>query len=156
MTDAGVIDTGKNNAGPTAPPETLLFACNLNSVRSPMAAGLARSLFGGAVGVDSVGVYEGLVDPFAQAVMQELELDLSGHAPKTFEDLKPGAFELIVALTPQAYEAAKEFAKDSAAVVEYWAIPNPSDVHGGRDQILESYRLTRDELRRNIERRFQI
>ena len=38
------------------PPGAVLFACGLNRVRSPMAAGLMRRLFGARVFVDSCGL----------------------------------------------------------------------------------------------------
>ena len=48
----------------TARPQAVLFACNLNAVRSPMAAGLARQLLGKSVYVASAGVQKGEADPF--------------------------------------------------------------------------------------------
>ncbi len=37
-------------------PHAVLFACGMNSVRSPMAEGIMKFLFGRQVYVDSVGV----------------------------------------------------------------------------------------------------
>ena len=50
-------------------PGSVLFACTLNSIRSPIAAALFRQLHGGRIFVDSVGVRTAPIDPFAVAVM---------------------------------------------------------------------------------------
>jgi len=152
MTREGEVTSGRGSLASEIA-DGILFACNLNSVRSPMAAEIARQVLGADVAVDSVGVYEGFADPFAAAVMEEAGYDLSAHAPKTFGEVQR-RFGLIIALTPDAYREASALAERSGAVAEYWPIPNPSEVHGARDQILESYRQTRDELVKRIRSRF--
>ena len=80
-------------------PQAVLFACGLNSVRSPMAAALFKHLFGRVSYVDSAGVRKGELDPFAVAAMEEIGLDIGKHRPITFEeleDLEGLNFDLIV------------------------------------------------------------
>ena len=61
-------------------PGAVLFACNFNRVRSPMAAALMRLIHGDRVFVDSCGLKEGEgIDPFVVAVMDEVGADLSHH-----------------------------------------------------------------------------
>ncbi len=143
-----------NDATPNPRPGAVLFACNLNSVRSPMAAGLARALLSGGAYFDSAGVEAGEVDPFATEVMRELKLDITTHISKRLADIDSGEFDLIVALTPQARDAAQELSRHWAVDVEYWETPNPSDVIGGRDAVLASYRAVRDDLKARIAKRF--
>ena len=69
-------------------PQAVLFACGLNSVRSPMAESLLRQMFPQALYVKSAGVKKGELDPFAVSVMGELGQDISGHKPMTFEELE--------------------------------------------------------------------
>lgn len=145
-------------------PGAVLFACNLNRVRSPMAAALLRKLLGDRVYVDSCGLSlprleavaegPGDMDPFAEAVMAELGADLAGHQSKTFEDLEDSSFDLIVSLTPEAHERAVALARGRATDVEYWPIPDPTQAEGSRDRRLDSYRSVRDELARRIAERF--
>ena len=59
-------------------PQAVLFACGLNSVRSPMAAALFKHLFGRVTYVGSAGVRKGELDPFAVAAMEEMGLDIAG------------------------------------------------------------------------------
>ena len=60
-------------------PHAVLFACGMNAVRSPIAAGLLRQMLGTTVYVGSAGVQKGELDPFAVAVMQEVGIDISRH-----------------------------------------------------------------------------
>ena len=68
-------------------PSAVLFACTMNSVRSPMAEGILKFLHGTRIYVDSVGVRSLDVDGFAVTVMDEIGIDITGHRAKTFDDL---------------------------------------------------------------------
>lgn len=76
------------DAGPKPTPKSVLFACNQNAIRSPMAAALADQHCRRRVYVDSVGVRPGKNDPFAAAVMDEFGLELQDHVPKSFDDIE--------------------------------------------------------------------
>jgi len=138
-------------------PQAVLFACGMNAVRSPMAAGLFRRLFGKSVYVASAGVQKGEVDPFVVEVMNEIGVDISRHKPITFEELDELEglnFDLIVTLSPPAHHKALELTRTVAADVEYWPTVDPTAAEGSREQRLEAYRAVRDELLRHIRERF--
>jgi protein-tyrosine-phosphatase len=152
----------------TPAPGAVLFACNFNQVRSPMAEALLKRLVGTRVYVDSCGlkrpamVYddtrdedvEAGVDPFAQAVMAELGWDIAHYRPKTFGDLEDSSFDLVVSLTPEAHHRAVELARSRAADIEYWPTHDPTLTEGSREARLEAYRQVRDGLARRIAERF--
>ena len=132
--------------------KSVLFVCNMNSVRSPMAAALMRAEAGGAIKVDSAGVYEGGLDPFVGSVMAEIGVSLEGHEPKPLSALDLSKFDLAIVLTPEAAaEARRHMPRER---IEYWPIDNPSDVRGGSEAILNAYRAVRDELRARLKARF--
>ena len=138
-------------------PQAVLFACGMNAVRSPMAAGLMQQLFGQAVTVASAGVQKGELDPFAVAAMEEIGIDIARHKPITFEeleDLEGLDFDLIVTLSPPAHHKALELSRSNAAAVEYWPTVDPTGIEGSREQRLDAYRAVRDELMRRIRERF--
>ena len=135
-------------------PGSVLFACNYNSVRSPMAAALLRQLHGRRVFVDSVGVRAMPIDPFVLAVMAELGIDLRGHAPKTFIELEDTSFDLVISLTPEAQHRAVELTRTTACEVEFWPSFDPTSIEGSREEILATYRSVRDALLRRIRERF--
>lgn len=144
-------------AGPAPPPGAVLFACNLNRVRSPMAEGLMKRLFGHRVFVDSCGLRpsgEEEADPFAVAVMDEIGVDLLGHRGKTFDDLDPRAFDMVISLTPEAHHHAVELARFRAVQVEYWPTLDPTLTMGSREHVLAGYRAVRDALDARLRRRF--
>lgn len=137
-------------------PDAVLFACNLNRVRSPVAATLLRRRLGGRIFVDSCGLKPdgSEPDPFVDAVMAEWGEDLSSHKAKNFEALEDGSFDLIVSLTPEAHHRAAEMARARAVNFEYWPIPDPTLETGSRDQRLDAYRRMRDDLERRLRERF--
>jgi protein-tyrosine-phosphatase len=140
-----------------ARPQAVLFACGLNAVRSPMAAGLFQQLFGKTVYVGSAGVQKGELDPFAVAAMAEIGIDISRHKPVTFEQLEELEglnFDLIVTLSPRAHHKALELTRTLAAEVEYWPTVDPTAAEGNREQRLEAYRQVRDQLLARIRERF--
>lgn len=136
-------------------PQSVLFVCNLNMIRSPMAQGLMLRRFAKVVWVDSCGVRPGRErDPFMVSVMDELGVDMSKHRPKGFADLDDTNFDLIVTLSPEAHHRALEFTRSMAVDVEYWPTLDPSEATGSRDQRLDEYRAVRTMLDQRIEKRF--
>jgi len=138
-------------------PQAVLFACGLNSVRSPMAAGLFKQMMGRAIYVSSAGVRKDELDPFAVAVLDEVGIDIAKHRPMTFEELEDWEglnFDLIVTLSPEAHHKALELTRTIAAEVEYWPTPDPTPTEGAREQRLDAYRAVRDQLTQRIKTRF--
>jgi protein-tyrosine-phosphatase len=131
--------------------KSVLFVCNMNSVRSPMAAALLARRAGSALVVDSAGVYEGGPDPFIDVVLAETGARLEAYEPKALADVDVAAFDLIVALTA---EAASEARRIAPGKVEFWPIDNPSEARSGREEALNAYRAVRDELVARIRTRF--
>ena len=141
----------------TSRPQAVLFACGMNAIRSPMAAGLFRQLYGKTLYVASAGVHKGFLDPFAVAVMEEIGVDISRHKPQTFEDLDELEglnFDLIVTLSPPAHHRALELTRTMATEVEYWPTADPTAAEGTRGQRLDAYRAVRDQLLAHIRERF--
>ena len=140
-----------------ARPKAVLFACGLNALRSPMAAGLARQMLGDSVTVASAGVRKEALDPFAVAAMAEIGIDISGHEPVTIdelEDLDGLGYDLIVTLAPEAHHTALALTHRIPAAVEYWPTGDPATVEGNREQRLDAYRAVRDQLLARIKERF--
>ncbi|MEZ5854984.1 MAG: arsenate reductase ArsC [Hyphomicrobiaceae bacterium] len=140
------------------PPASVLFACTMNAVRSPMAAGILRHLAGRRIYVESAGVRAGELDPFSVAVMDEIGIDISAHEPRTLADLHDTSFDLIITLSPEAHHQALELTRTMSVDVEYWPTFDASVMmgQGSREQILESYRAVRNRLFKRIKARFEL
>jgi protein-tyrosine-phosphatase len=137
-------------------PGSVLFACNRNIIRSPMAEGLMKHLLGHRVYIDSVGVRLSAseTDPFAIAALAEIGLDISDHQPKTFEEANDHSIDLIVTFTPQAQHWAVDLTRTLACEVEYWPMADPTLVEGNRETRLAAYRQLRDDIFERIMQRF--
>ena len=128
----------------------VLFLCNRNAIRSPMAAVLANRM---GVAAESAGVTPGVPDPLSQAALDEIGLAIP-QGPRDVATVKLGRFGLIVALSPQARHRALELTRHLGTEVEYWAVADPSLVDGSREQRLAAYRAVRDDLLKKLEVRF--
>lgn len=137
-------------------PDAVLFCCTLNSVRSAMAEGLMKHLYGTRAYIDSAGAREGYLDGFVVTVMDEIGVDMSRHNPKTFEDLSDNFFSVIIALSPEAQHHAVELTRTLACEVEFWNTFDPTIVEGSRDDKLEAYRKVREQLKDRLIGRFGV
>jgi protein-tyrosine-phosphatase len=145
------VASGMLSSQRTSPrPQSILFACTHNSVRSPMAEALGRHFFGRDIYFASVGVQCRELDAFAVAVMDEIGIDISDHKPCSFADLDDASFDLIITLSPEAHHTALEFTRMLATRVVYWPTLDPTAVQGTRDTILEAYRGVREGLQIRI------
>lgn len=141
-------------------PSAVLFCCDHNSIRSPMAEGLMKKLIGTRVFVQSAGVKsESEIDGFAVAVCKELDVELSRHKVRSFEDLEDWgdnleSFDLVIALSPASYSRIKELTANYAVDVEHWETADPTGTGETREAKLASYRAVRDGIIANIKERF--
>ena len=137
-------------------PQAVLFACGMNSVRSPMALALMKSMFP-KIYAASAGVRKGELDQFAVTAMEEIGRDIAKHRPMTFEELEDWEglnFDVIISLSPEAHHRALELTRVFAVDVEYWPTPDPVGLQGSREQQLDAYRSVRDGLMDRIRHRF--
>ena len=135
-------------------PSAVLFACSMNSIRSPMAEGILKHLHGNRIYVDSVGVRAQDISGFAIAVMDEIGVDLRGHVAKTFDDLNDESYDLVISLSPEAQHKAVDMTRTMACEVEYWQTFDATAVEGSREECLAAYRGVRDALMEKIRERF--
>jgi len=141
-------------------PTSVLFCCDHNAVRSPMAEGLMKKLFGDKVYVQSVGVKSDLeVDGFAVAVCAEIGVQLERHRVRSFDQMQDwgddlSGFDLVVALSPASQRRALDLTRFFHLDVEYWPILDPTGLAEGREGKLAAYRQTRDQIRERILGRF--
>lgn len=138
-------------------PSAVLFACTMNSVRSPMAESILKFLHGTRIYVDSVGVRAKDIDGFAVTVMDEIGIDLSRHNAKTFDGLEDDFYDLVIPLSPEAQHRAVEMTRVMACEIEFWNTFDPSVLDAeDRRRRLDAYRQVRDQLMRKIKARFPL
>ena len=156
------MSTGERHSGPPgaprrhAAPQSILFVCTLNTVRSPMAEAIAKHLHGKGLYIRSAGVRPGAPDGFAIAVLAERGIDLSRHEPSALSELQDDSFDLIVTLSPEAHRHILDRTRTLSVEIEFWPAFDPQDFEGGREEQLEAYRSLRDFLWQKIEQRFPV
>ncbi|PJE26404.1 low molecular weight phosphatase family protein [Pseudooceanicola antarcticus] len=137
-----------------------MFCCDHNAVRSPMAEGIMKKLYGTDTYVQSVGVRNDLeIDGFAIAVCKELGVELSRHRSRSFEEMQQwgddlSSFDLVVALSPASQRSALELTRYFHLTVEYWPIMDPTGIGENREQKLNAYRQSRDQIISKLKDRF--
>lgn len=143
-----------------ANPHSVLFCCDHNAVRSPMAEGIMKKFYGARIYVQSAGVRNDLeIDGFSVTVCAEIGVRLERHRTRSFEDMEQwgdriDAYDLVVALSPAAMRQAQEYTRYHALDVEYWPIFDPTGLGETREAKLATYRQTRDQIERRIRERF--
>ena len=135
--------------------KSILFICNINSIRSPMAEAILKLWFNKKIFIDSCGIRKGKIDHMAVEVMKEKGFDLSNHKTKIFSNLEDNYFDLIIAFTKEAYDEALDLKKTEACEIELLNIPDASQTTGNRQQRLDSYRSVRDLLIEKLQKRFK-
>ncbi len=138
------------------PVSAVLFACEMNVVRSAMAEAWMKYFHGKKIYIDSCGLRAGEPDPFVVAVMAEVGIDVSQHKSKTFDQLHDSSFDIIVALAPAAQFRAIDFSHSQAIKVAFWPTTDATAEYGARERRLEAYRAVRDYLRDRILEKFPI
>lgn len=119
-----------------------------------MAELLLKHSHGRTIYVDSCGLHNGDLDPFAVEVMREIGIDVSRHQSKTFAELDDSFFDLIVTLSSDVQHRVEEMMRGSAVELELWPISDATAEQGSRDRRLEAYRFVRDSIQSRILARF--
>ncbi|MEX5562227.1 low molecular weight phosphatase family protein [Pseudophaeobacter sp. 1A16562] len=141
-------------------PQSILFCCDHNAVRSPMAEGIMKKFYGAGTYVQSVGVKNDMeIDGFCIAVCQEIGVELSRHRSRSFDEMEQwgddlSSFDLVVALSPASQRRALELTRYFHLEVEYWPIMDPTGLGETREAKLDSYRQTRDQIIQHLKARW--
>lgn len=130
----------------------VLFICIHNSARSQMAEGLLNALYGDRYEAFSAGVSPTKVNPYAIRVMHEIGIDISQNRSKGLDDFKGIRFHYVVTVCDDAKEACPFFPNGSKYI--HKSFKDPSQFIGTDAEIIESFRLVREEIKDWIEKLF--
>ncbi|MDK3019193.1 arsenate-mycothiol transferase ArsC [Pseudodonghicola flavimaris] len=133
-------------------PQSVLFCCDHNACRSPMAEGIMKKFYGMSTYVQSVGVESDLeIDGFAIAVCEEIGVELSRHQSRSFDEMQAAgddlsSFDLVVALSAASQSRALQLTRFFHMSVEFWPILDPTGLGETREDKLAAYRKARDQI----------
>ena len=141
--------------------QSVLFCCNYNSVRSPMAEGIFKKIIGRKMFVQSAGIFDTLeIDGFTVKVCDEINVKLNKHRVRSLREMEKnggftGSFDLIIPLTKESSDEVYKYSTYSSVMIENWLVDEPVKDENNVSKTLDSYRMTRDVIYDKINDRFQ-
>ena len=144
--------TGQETQEPraTSLSRVVVFICNSNAIRSPIAAGLARDILPDDVQVLSAAAGDAREEPdgFVIRVMSERGHDVTNWKPLGLDELLPsiethatqGTAMTIIALSKAAEPTVTDLARRLRVQAQKWRIADPSLVEFGQQARLEATR----------------
>jgi arsenate reductase len=140
---------------PATGPEkkSIIFLCSYNSVRSQIAEGLMRNMFGTRYDVFSAGVARGGVSPYAVAVMKEIGIDISHQHSKSLQEFKGRHFDVVVTLCDHGKEACVSCLPKGNLVLHH-NFPPPNEVGLPDEEIMKEFRDVTEQIKTWLIRKF--
>ena len=124
--------------------EKILFLCTGNSCRSQMAEAYGKKYLDNYK-VYSAGIKKHGLNKYMLKVMQEDGFTMKEHYSKTLDDLRDVNFEVVVTLCDHANESCPIYLKN--AKILHRGFEDPAKISGTDEEILESFRRVRDEIK---------
>jgi arsenate reductase len=128
---------------------TVLILCTGNSCRSHLAEGILRAVAGDFLDVVSAGSKPaGYVHPLAIKVMQEIQIDISGHTSKHMNEFMSRPVETVITVCGHADQACPIF--PGQVNRHHWPFDDPAHATGTDEEKLAVFRRVRNEIRRTF------
>ena len=136
-----------------------------NSVRSQMAEGLLRSVYGKKYEVFSAGSNPTQVHPLAIKVMAEIGVDISRQVSKNIEEFRNKDMDLVVSVCSSSPKlicslcssptimGRPEIVSTTLPKAKHYlhrSFNDPSEVEGTSEEMVLAFRHTRDEIKKWI------
>lgn len=133
----------------TATKPTVLILCTGNSCRSHLAEGILRAVAGDFLDVQSAGSKPaGYVHPLAIRVLQEIDIDISGHRSKSMTEFMDQKVETVITVCGVADQACPVF--PGQVNRHHWPFDDPAHATGTDEEKLAVFRRVRNEIRRTF------
>ena len=119
-----------------------------------------KKYYGMDIYVQSVGVKNDLeIDGFSIAVCAEIDVELSRHRSRSFDEMEDwgddlSSFDLVIALSPASKHRALELTRFFHLEVEYWPILDPTGLGENREAKLVQFRAARHQISERLLERF--
>ncbi|HVP94434.1 MAG TPA: arsenate reductase ArsC [Methanoregulaceae archaeon] len=126
--------------------KNIIFLCSYNSVRSQIAEGLMKDLYGDRFDVCSAGVASGGINPYTVKVLREKGIDISGQRSKSVTEYKGRHFDYIVTLCDSSGPTLTRYLSDDGVHIHqnFTAV---TELGADEEVILNNFRKLRDEIR---------
>lgn len=138
---------------PLTEKKQVIFICTFNSVRSQMAEGILRHLYGDSYEVTSAGVAPAGVNPFAIAVLKEKGIDISHQKSRSVMQFRGQNFDYMVTLCDDAKLKCTIPLQGTRTI--HRPFTSPSEMSENQEKVMAGFRSLRDEMWRFIEITFR-
>ena len=115
-----------------------------------MAEGWLRRLGGNQFDVTSAGTHPVGLNPYAVAVMREVNVDISTHVSERVDPYLGQQFDYVITVCDRAQETCPIFPR--ASTMLHWSFEDPARARGTVEQQLIVFRKLRDEIADRIRR----
>lgn len=130
----------------------VLFLCTGNSARSQIAEAILKHIGVEGFDVRSAGTKpQSEVNPFAIEVLIERGVLIEDLYPKHVNEFVNQEFDLVVTVCDGAKQSCPFFL--GARQMEHWSLEDPAVFQGTYNEILLTFRETRDEIEKRIRER---
>ena len=130
----------------------VLFLCTGNSARSQITEAILKHIGGEGFDVHSAGTKpQSEVNPFAIEVLIERGVLIENLYPKHVNEFVNQEFDLVVTVCDGAKQSCPFFPR--ARQMEHWSLEDPAVFQGTYNEILLTFRETRDEIEKRIRER---
>jgi arsenate reductase len=114
-----------------------------------MAEALLRHLGGDEFDARSAGIKPKLeVNPFALEALKDKGISIEGLYPKLVNEFVNEKFDLVVTVCDGAKQSCPYFPR--AKQMDHWSLEDPAAFEGTYDEILFTFKETRDEIEKRI------
>lgn len=126
----------------------ILFLCTGNSCRSQMAEGWANKFKSDNFHIQSAGIEAHGKNPRAIAVMEEVGIDISQQESTKLNDNMLASTDYLVTVCGHADQHCPEL--PSKVKREHWPLFDPAKATGSNDEIMDTFRESRDDIHQRI------
>jgi arsenate reductase len=131
----------------------VLFVCTYNSVRSQMAEGILRHLYGDYYDVTSAGVAPAGLHPLAVEILREKGVDISRQKSRSVMQLREETFDILVTLCDDVKK--KCTLPLQGARIIHRPFHSPPEFDKDQEKVLVGFRALREEMWRFIDVTFR-
>lgn len=125
--------------------KNILILCTGNSCRSQMAEGFLSLFLHDEAIVHSAGVEVHGLNPLAVKVMAEDGVDISNNTSNHVDEFLDIDFDFVITVCDHADEVCPVFPGGTEKI--HHSFSDPAKATGTEEEILESFRKTRDEIK---------
>ena len=128
--------------------KNIIFICTGNACRSQIAHGLLQNLAKDRFNVFSAGSHPSQVHPMSIKVMEEIGIDISHHSSDYIDDYLDKSIDIVITVCDNADKLCPVF----PGIIErlHWSIEDPFKGWDYNENQMESFRVTRKEIKSRI------